>query len=131
MVIVAICCDGLLIYRQVSWRNVTHKEISVLMEKSARKYFRDVVRCVDGNVDTFENDKVTLHPVAQRKVFNNNVTCAWSRFLGIAHRCTTVVVLVSHSSRLLWDIEIPKDTSNIEAHATNIACCHKFSLSGR
>jgi hypothetical protein len=110
---------------------MTHKEISVSMEKSARKYFCEVVCCVDGSVDMFENDKVTLHPVAQRKVFNVNVTCAWSRFLGIAHQCTTVLVLASHSSRLLWDIEIPKDTSNIEAHATNIACRHKFSLSGR
>ena len=91
---------------------MTQKKISMSMKESAREDFCEVVRCVDGSVNSFENDEVTLHPVTQRKILNVNVMCAWSRFLGVAHRSTTIIVLVSHRSRLLWDIEISKDTAN-------------------
>ncbi len=111
-VMVAVSCDGLSMYRQIFWGDMTQKKISVLMKESAREDFCEVVRCVDGSVNSFEDDEVALHPVTQRKILNVNVTHAWSRFLGIAHRSTTIIVLVSHRSRLLWDTEIPKDTAN-------------------
>ncbi len=82
------------------------------MKESGREDFCEVVRCVDGSVNSFEDDEVPLHPVTQRKILNVNVTRAWSRFLGVAHQSTTIIVLVSHCNRLLWDIEIPKDTAN-------------------
>jgi hypothetical protein len=109
---------------------MTQKKIGMTMEESTWESFGEVIRGIDGRVHPFENNEVTFHPTTQRKILNVNMTCAWGRLLGFAHCSTTVIVFVSHRSCLLWSIQIPENTTNKEAHLTNIAGRHKFCLSG-
>ncbi len=100
------------------------------MDKSMRENFGEVIRGIDGCVDPFKNNEVAFHPITQRKILNVNMMCAWGRLLCDAHCRTIVIDFVSHRSCLLWYIQIPENTTNKEAHPTDIAGCHKFCLSG-
>jgi hypothetical protein len=59
------------------------------------------------------------------------MACARSGFLSITHQRTPVIVFVGHRSRFLWNVEVPKDTANKQAHLPDIASRHEFRLSGR
>ncbi len=86
---------------------------------------------VDQRVDPFEMDEVTLDPFTKSKILNINMACMRRGFLSIAHRHTTVVVLVCNGGSFLWDIEVPEDTTDREGHSAEVACGHKFSLCQR
>ena len=51
--------------------------------------------------------------------------------MSITHRRTPVIVFVGHRSRFLWNVKVPKDTANKQAHSPDIASRHEFRLSGR
>jgi len=79
----------------------------------------------------FKVDKITFDPITKSKIFDIDMTGAWSGFLRIAHSSTSVVIFVSNGCGFLRDAEVPQDAANEECHSTNIACGHEFRLRRR
>ncbi len=48
------------------------------VEKDARKCFCEVIRNINGRVDTFEVDKIALHPFTECKVFDIYICLVWA-----------------------------------------------------
>jgi hypothetical protein len=64
---------------------MAQKKIGVPMKESTSEYFCEMVRRIDRGVNAYEYYMVALHPVAQCKVFDINVSHPQSGFLGVAH----------------------------------------------
>jgi hypothetical protein len=90
----------------------------VSVKKDARESFRKVVRNVNGRVDSFQADKITLHPVTESEVFNIDMACAGCGFMCIAHSRTAVIVFIGNGGSFLRDVQVPQDAAHKELHST-------------
>ncbi len=86
---------------------------------------------VNGRVDPFEMNEVTLDPFTKCKILDVNMACTHRRFLGIAHSRAAVVVLVSDGCGFLGDVKVPEDTTNKEGHTPYVTGGHEFGLGRR
>jgi hypothetical protein len=60
---IAVRGNGMSIYRRVLWGNMAEKKISMTMKEDARKCFCEVVRRVNGCVDSLEKEEVPFDPI--------------------------------------------------------------------
>ena len=86
---------------------MSEERVRVSVEEDLWKRFREVVGDINGGVNAFQVDEIALDPITKGKVFDVNVLCPSGRFLCVAHRQASVVVLRSDSGGFLWDVEIP------------------------
>ena len=63
--------------------DMTHNIVDVTVEELGAKLFGEAVDHVEGGVDTFKLDEVTVNPFTDDVKLNVNVACARSGFLGV------------------------------------------------
>ena len=56
----------------------------------------EVIGHVEGSVDAFKLDQVTLDPFTEGEIFNVHVTCTGSGGLGHSLGCARVVIFVEY-----------------------------------
>ena len=63
-------------------------------EKSRRELLTEVVGQVHGSVNTFKCDEITFYPFSKCEVSNIHVSGASSRFVGICHGSSSIIIFV-------------------------------------
>ena len=79
---------------------------------------------INRSINSFEMDQILLDPFTKSKILDIDMASRRHGLLSIAHRHTTVVVLVCNGGSFLWDIEVPEDTTDEEGHLAEVACGH-------
>ena len=93
----------------------------------------DLVRCSVELIalsTSFKMDQVLFNPFTKCKVLDVNMACAASWLLRISHCSTAIIIFICYCGCFLWDVYVPKDTANKEAHSTYITGGHEFCFSG-
>ena len=72
------------------------------VEEGGLEGFGEVVRHIDGGVNSVEYHQVAFHPVAKGEEFDINMPGPCGGFLCIAHGGAAVVVFVQESCSFLW-----------------------------
>ena len=90
--------------------------------------FGEEIGQIDGCVDTLQMEEVPFNPFTQGEVFDVNVPSPRGWFLGIAHGGASIVIFVEDCGCFLWNIQIPKNTSDEEYHLACVVRSHEFGF---
>ena len=86
--------------------------VNMSVEECGTELFGEYVSHVDGGVNTFELDQISLDPFEQDIILNVHVPCPWRGFLCIGHYSAGIIILIEDGCRILWDAQIPHDTAD-------------------
>jgi hypothetical protein len=87
-----------------------------------------MVHNIHGCINPFQEDKILFHPLAKSKMLDVNVSSLTSRFLRVGHSRASIIVFVCDGGSFLWNVEVPQNATDKEAHSADVRGCHELSL---